>query len=1402
MNKLKIFKRSLFTVVIALLLVGIIGCQTVTPIFTPEPETEEDPVEDPIDDPFSAETYNEFYEYYYDSVFDINNIKSTDGVTLYCGDTLSGYNVSYKDKLNVTVDFFEGSLTDKMQYGTVMVNNEIFGENFYDEGILDYSYYNNYNADYKYDKDGKLISVEDNVNGANIYKYYYDNDGNLKLILKNGKPFKSYIYGFEDYEIDYENSLVNYTKQPERIPQGYSNFSEFIYGDYFYYTQYNDERKELFYKYCSKELLYVQYKTGSLEYRIKENTEYIVEIDFENHMGYLYVYENNKIKYKEAGDLIVDKDFHRYLFFRVSIIECVESQQSGVLEYNYEYAGNKYLTQKTNDDGENVNVYTYEYINNYVVAETCSGTDNYSIVYIFDADFNRIGFYYNGEVFYYNINILGSVDSIINEKGEIVVKYLTNLFGDINYYMPYFLPNKIPMAISGSRKDDIGIYNSFIYKINENFMYDRYDKKYHINKDTIFDVGACSFSNPAKDAKLKSFIDDPINSFIAKQRQKQISLDTVLKEKLQSLVAESLYLEDITSYINTMVWGLSDYSRVIESESYEDEEPLTFEEFREAFLDLHPDYFKDYDLEYLLANFPIFKSEYEKWRKENPDEDINNFTMQKLYEEYLENFKNSTCFLTYREDFDIMADATGKSVGRADIFTSTQGDTGQIWGSQVYLLSKNTKHDISTAERKRQNLTSLSFIYDGEQYIMPYTGEFEFRGHFIYCNRYIIYDTDMYGIITFEIFENYRANIDQSYGNLYNYDTQKYSLLVQHTGYTGNAFTLAEIAAKAAEKTYNSLIEAEYGSFQGGVTTTGFNYYYYNEEAAEDLKNSEKKGLTIFGYDSEELQAKMAEGYYLKHVNGQSVLVEKQSKDEINFGEMLGKIAIGAGIIVVSATVIAVTAGGAAPLACFFATAATLTAVSLAGGAIAAGIDWAMGGNPPTVAESFANGFLFTAVLSSAVSLTTGMGAACFEGNTPINTQNGLKAIQDIKPFDFVLSYSHETQLTEYKRVVKTFKKEVNQTITITAGNQEITATPEHPFFANGAYVEAKYLKTGDKLKNSENQYVTVKSVKVNNLKDSIAVYNFEVEDNQNYFAGDVLVHNVCSIAKPAIPALGGAMPGSGLKSAAMLFGKIALGAISAGTLLSFNFKRVGDPIDYGRGYIPVGDLFISRFWVYTHDHFGNVYQLDGKRKVYHMAYIDQNDILQVVGRWWVPRTNPNDIFIPRIGVWGYKLNANQALTVLWLSGVYNRTIAPHITDPAYTNYGVENFEAIIYDNFNDPTVQAAFKIFAHEIPSAKAMGVYAYDPHDAMYLAMRAGLAPSVTGPTWYDSHDAWLGGGTMVEAYFISGYKQAGHFHFVDPTKSIYLWFMDPYYTAFYANKNGLQYRRNNPWTKHAFE
>ena len=71
-------------------------------------------------------------------------------------------------------------------------------------------------------------------------------------------------------------------------------------------------------------------------------------------------------------------------------------------------------------------------------------------------------------------------------------------------------------------------------------------------------------------------------------------------------------------------------------------------------------------------------------------------------------------------------------------------------------------------------------------------------------------------------------------------------------------------------------------------------------------------------------------------------------------------------------------------------------------------------------------------------------------------------------------------------------------------------ATPNHPFWFDGQYVEAENLKSGDTLWTADGSALILEN---SFKKDTAArVYNFTVEDNHNYYVGrrGVLVHNDC----------------------------------------------------------------------------------------------------------------------------------------------------------------------------------------------------------------------------------------------------------------------------------------------------
>ena len=75
-------------------------------------------------------------------------------------------------------------------------------------------------------------------------------------------------------------------------------------------------------------------------------------------------------------------------------------------------------------------------------------------------------------------------------------------------------------------------------------------------------------------------------------------------------------------------------------------------------------------------------------------------------------------------------------------------------------------------------------------------------------------------------------------------------------------------------------------------------------------------------------------------------------------------------------------------------------------------------------------------------------------------------------------------------------------------------ATPNHPFWFDGQYIEAENLKAGDTLWAVDGSALVLEN---KFTKDTtVQVYNFTVEDNHNYYVGapGVLVHNDCFLKK------------------------------------------------------------------------------------------------------------------------------------------------------------------------------------------------------------------------------------------------------------------------------------------------
>ncbi|MCT3758860.1 HNH endonuclease [Elizabethkingia anophelis] len=151
----------------------------------------------------------------------------------------------------------------------------------------------------------------------------------------------------------------------------------------------------------------------------------------------------------------------------------------------------------------------------------------------------------------------------------------------------------------------------------------------------------------------------------------------------------------------------------------------------------------------------------------------------------------------------------------------------------------------------------------------------------------------------------------------------------------------------------------------------------------------------------------------------------------------------------------------------------------------------------------------------SGVSLIMGIFAAkgattvCFPSGTKVHAEKGLVNIEDLNVGDNVLTYNLETKRPEYKPILIKHERFTQQMLTLELPTGEfLQVTPEHRFFCNDEWIEARDLKAGDLLHLKGGHYTTVISIEV--LPHYEKVYNFDILDNENYYVTEdgILVHN------------------------------------------------------------------------------------------------------------------------------------------------------------------------------------------------------------------------------------------------------------------------------------------------------
>lgn len=132
---------------------------------------------------------------------------------------------------------------------------------------------------------------------------------------------------------------------------------------------------------------------------------------------------------------------------------------------------------------------------------------------------------------------------------------------------------------------------------------------------------------------------------------------------------------------------------------------------------------------------------------------------------------------------------------------------------------------------------------------------------------------------------------------------------------------------------------------------------------------------------------------------------------------------------------------------------------------------------------------------------------SCLASGTPVATETGPRAIEQILPGDRVLAQNPETGELEYKVVLHRTVRRLGEMRRVSLGNDSVTVTLGHPFWIVGkGWQMAKELEVGDRVHCLEgSREVTA----IDGLPEDVA-YNLLVDDFSTYFAGAsrVLLHD------------------------------------------------------------------------------------------------------------------------------------------------------------------------------------------------------------------------------------------------------------------------------------------------------
>jgi len=166
-------------------------------------------------------------------------------------------------------------------------------------------------------------------------------------------------------------------------------------------------------------------------------------------------------------------------------------------------------------------------------------------------------------------------------------------------------------------------------------------------------------------------------------------------------------------------------------------------------------------------------------------------------------------------------------------------------------------------------------------------------------------------------------------------------------------------------------------------------------------------------------------------------------------------------------------------------------------------IDYEPQAGPPVFAETVT------------AQITSRNGPSCFGAGTVVRTLDGLKAIEDLREGEPILTQNTTTGALSYQPVIVAYHNPPNATFRIELDQETIVATGIHRFWKAGeGWVMARELKPGDRLRTISG-IAQVNAVELDKVQ---LVYNLQIADGDSFFVGKdgVLAHDN-SIVQPVM---------------------------------------------------------------------------------------------------------------------------------------------------------------------------------------------------------------------------------------------------------------------------------------------